>query len=82
MSGASAIRVGDWTAVRSTGQLRRGDLTLHLEPRVVEVLFALAETPNQVVTLAKLMDAAWGDADVAIANVEKARTRLKAIGAP
>ena len=56
-------------AVRSTGQLRRGDQMVHLEPRVMDVLFVLAETPGQVVSLQQIMDSAWSDIDVAPESV-------------
>jgi len=77
MSEAVTIRIGDWMAVRSTGQLSRGEQTLHLEPRVMDVLFALAEAPGQAVSLQQLMDAAWGDIAVAPESVYQAIAVLR-----
>ncbi len=73
----AAIRIEDWIAVRSTGELKRGEQTVHLEPRVMDVLFALAESPGRAVSLQQLMDAAWGDIAVAPESVYQAIAALR-----
>ena len=52
-----AIFVGDWQAVRATGELSRGTTTERLEPKVVSLLFLLAERPGAVFTKDEIMAA-------------------------
>src|ERR1700704_2303137 len=53
------FRVGDWLAEPELHQLRRGALTRHLEPKVMELLVYLACRPERTVARQELLDALW-----------------------
>ena len=53
------LRIGDWLADATTNELGRGGETLHLEPKVMEVLAVLARHAGQAVTREQLLAAVW-----------------------
>jgi len=53
------FHVGDWLADPSANELRRGDDTLRLEPKVMRVLCVLAEKPGAVVSREELESRVW-----------------------
>ncbi len=63
--------VGDRLVRPSLGEIRAGLEKIHLEPRSMAVLVALAERPRQVVSKDDLIRSVWGEAfvsDDALAN--------------
>jgi Tol biopolymer transport system component/DNA-binding winged helix-turn-helix (wHTH) protein len=54
-----AFEVGEWTAHPSLNRLARGGEEVRVEPKVMQVLEALAETPGEVVTREQLVARVW-----------------------
>ena len=53
------LQIGEWSVERSNNELRRGDATLRVEPKVMEVLLVLAEHADETVSREALIDAVW-----------------------
>jgi DNA-binding winged helix-turn-helix (wHTH) protein len=60
----SRYRIGDWTIVPAAGEMHRRGLVVRLEPKVMDVLAALAEKPLEVVGRVELLDRVWGQRSV------------------
>lgn len=56
--------VGDRLVRPSLGEIQLGPERVHLEPRSMEVLLALARRPGEVFPKQELIDAVWGEAFV------------------
>lgn len=56
---SAPFRVADWAFDPSTGEAKRGTHTVHLEPRVMAVLVALAHHAGQVVSKEALRREVW-----------------------
>lgn len=56
-----AFAVGDWQAHPSLNRLTRNGEEVRLEPKVMQVLEVLAETPGEVVTRDQLVKRVWPD---------------------
>nr|WP_298126593.1 winged helix-turn-helix domain-containing protein [uncultured Pseudoxanthomonas sp.] len=54
-----AVRVGDWQAIRATGELVGAQGASRLEPKVADLLFLLASRRGAAVTREEIMDALW-----------------------
>lgn len=54
------FRLGDWEVLPARGLLRRGDLEEKPEPKVLQVLIALALRDGDLVTKEELIDEVWG----------------------
>jgi len=72
--------VGDWSVSPAEGLLSRDGKTVHLEPKVMEVLVYLASRPMEVVSRAELEHNVWPSAlisdDAVTATVIKLRKAL------
>jgi DNA-binding winged helix-turn-helix (wHTH) protein/TolB-like protein len=55
----SRLRIGEWSADRSTNELSRGGETLRIEPKAMEVLMALAGRAGEAVSREELLAAVW-----------------------
>lgn len=80
-SGPDRLTIGDWSADRSTGRIERGGVSRTLEPKVMDLLFLLADEPKRVFAREALFEALWpgvtvGDDSLARA-VSKLRTALE-----
>ena len=53
------LRIGEWWADGAANQLGRGPETVHIEPKAMEVLMALAASPGQVVSREALLARVW-----------------------
>jgi DNA-binding winged helix-turn-helix (wHTH) protein/TolB-like protein len=53
------LRIGDWWVDRATNEIRRGSEVVHIEPKVVDLLMALAQHPDQVVSREELLAQVW-----------------------
>ncbi|MGH8188897.1 MAG: winged helix-turn-helix domain-containing protein [Steroidobacteraceae bacterium] len=51
--------LNDWIVEPSLNQLRRGDTVLHLEPKSMDVLCALAARANETISRAELLNTVW-----------------------
>jgi DNA-binding winged helix-turn-helix (wHTH) protein len=56
---AEAFRVGDWLVVPALNRLSRGEESVQIELKLMEVLVHLAERPGELVTKRDLFDAVW-----------------------
>lgn len=54
------FRIGPWTVSPLTGEIESGGTSVHLEPKVMEVLVVLAEKAKTVVLREQLLDRIWG----------------------
>ena len=70
-------RIGDWLIHPRINSMERDWETVHLEPKVMQVLIALASEPGEVVTREHLRKAVWPDVfvgeDVLIRAVSELR---------
>jgi DNA-binding winged helix-turn-helix (wHTH) protein/TolB-like protein/Tfp pilus assembly protein PilF len=57
--GSPSLRIGGWCIDRATNEIARGGETVHLEPKVMDVLVALAAEPGAVLSREQLLAAAW-----------------------
>ena len=53
------LRVGEWRVDSARNEVSRGDETVRLEPKVVEVLVHLAARPGDVISREELLSAVW-----------------------
>ena len=53
------MRIGEWSADRSTNELARGAEAVRIEPKAMEVLMALAVRAGRVVSREDLLAAVW-----------------------
>ena len=54
------FRIGPWTVSPLTGEIESDGRSVHLEPKVMEVLVILAEKAESVVLREELLDRVWG----------------------
>lgn len=54
-------RIGDWVIHPRINSMERSGQTVHLEPKVMQVLLALASEPGEVVTRERLRNTVWPD---------------------
>jgi len=54
------FRIGQWLVRPTHCEIEDSERTLHLEPKVMEVLVALAEMPQEVVLREILLERVWG----------------------
>jgi transcriptional activator of cad operon len=55
----SVLHFGPWSACRDTGELHSAETVLHLEPKVMALLWVLASQVNRVFTREALMQQLW-----------------------
>ena len=71
------FRVGDWIVHPSLNALERDGKTVHLEPKVMQVLLTLASEPSEVFTRETVQRQVWPDVvvgeDVLIRAIGKIR---------
>ena len=58
-SGKTHLRVGVWSVDPTTNQLDHAGTTVRMEPKVMELLVALARRPGQVVSREDLLASVW-----------------------
>ena len=56
-----AYQFGEWLVEPELGRIRRDDDCRHLEPKALEVLTRLLETPGEVVSKESLLQTVWRD---------------------
>ena len=75
------LQVGEWRALRDSGELIGPAGTQRLEPKVMELLFVLASKPNGVFSREELHRALWPDTVVGDDNLARLVFKLrKALG--
>jgi Tol biopolymer transport system component/DNA-binding winged helix-turn-helix (wHTH) protein len=53
------FRILDWVIHPELNRIQSGDETVHLEPKIMQVLVHLAESPGEVVTREALLETVW-----------------------
>lgn len=72
-----SFEVGEWTAHPSLNRLTRGGEEVRVEPKVMQVLEALADTPGDVVTREQLVARVWPDVFVSDDVLHRAIRELR-----
>lgn len=81
MTAAADFRFGDWLVRPASLALQRGDQTVSLEPRLMQVLVLLCSAPGQVFSADELLQRCWDDAELGDNPVHKCLALLrKALG--
>jgi len=75
--GNAPFRLGEWLVDPSLGRIFRGDVMVHLELRVIDVLVRLAEHATNLVTRQQLMDEVWGRVDISDNTLTRAIADLR-----
>lgn len=71
------FRVGSWRVVPTASELCDGERVVHLRPKVMDLLVALAVRPGEVCSKAELLDAVWPDVVVTEASLSVAVAELR-----
>ena len=71
------IQVGDWRAVRATGELTSAAGTERLEPKVMDLLFLLAGRPGDAFSKDEIMASLWPNVVVGDDTLARAVSRLR-----
>ncbi len=77
MSDFARIRVGDWIVTPALNLLERGEQSIRVEPRAMDVLAYLARRPGRVVSVDELMAAVWQGVVVGDHSVYLAISQLR-----
>ncbi|UCE89962.1 MAG: winged helix-turn-helix domain-containing protein, partial [Pseudomonadota bacterium] len=72
-----SFQVGDWTVEPGNGRLRRGDVEVKLEPRVMDLLVCLARRPGEVITREELEASVWSGSVVGYDALTSAMIKLR-----
>lgn len=72
-----ALQLGAWRVDPPTRQLHRGGTATALEPRVMQVLVVLAQTPGRVVGRQELIDRCWEGRVVGDNAINRVISRLR-----
>jgi serine/threonine-protein kinase len=76
-----AFRVGDWLVEPSLNRLSRGDATVRLDVKSMDLLLCLVEHAGEVVPTRRLVDRVWRVEAVAVGTLTHAMAELrKALG--
>jgi len=70
-------RIGDWLFRSELNQLERDGETVRLEPRVGELLAYLAQSANQVISRAQIMETIWPNVVVGDEAINNAINKLR-----
>jgi len=73
----SPFFLGDWLVSPSTNAISKGELVRRMEPRLMDVLCALAARGQDVVSADDLLDACWGGAPHGDSPVHKTIAQLR-----
>jgi TolB-like protein/tetratricopeptide (TPR) repeat protein len=71
------LRIGDLRVDPALGEIRKGDVTISLEPKAMELLLCLAERAGEVVSVGQLLDVVWKDVVVSQDSVYAAVAALR-----
>ena len=72
-----ALRIGEWIADPASNELRRGDQSVRIEPRSMDVLMRLADAAGAVLTREELLAAAWPGMVVGDEALSQSITKLR-----
>jgi TolB-like protein len=74
---AAVLRIGNWVVELALGTISGRSGTVHLEPKVMDVLGYLATRPGDVVTKEEVLATVWGGASVVEAVLTRAVSQLR-----
>ena len=74
---AERFRIADWTVDPAANRITRGEETVRLEPKVVDVLVYLAGRPGEVVKREQLEDVVWAGTVVGYDTLTGAIQKLR-----
>jgi len=75
------LQVGAWTVDPDSGLLTRGETSVRVRPKVIDLLLALARSPGELCSKQELLDRVWPDVVVSEASVSVLVVELrKALG--
>lgn len=81
MGAAQRLRVGEWSVDPATNEISRGSERVHLEPKAADLLLALAQRADQVVSREELLSQVWSGVVVGDDVLTQAVIKLrKALG--
>jgi DNA-binding winged helix-turn-helix (wHTH) protein len=75
----TGFRLGDWIVDPSLNRVSRGNETVQIPPRVMQVLLCLAEAGGKVVTKQELIDTVWQERYVSEAALTQSIAVLRKI---
>jgi len=56
---AGPFSLGNWVVEPQLNRVSNGEISVHLEPKVMEVLLCLADRPGEVVSRREIIDSVW-----------------------
>ena len=56
-----SFHIGDWEVQPQLNSVQKGDKSVHLEPKIMQVLVQLASHPHEVLSKDQLISAVWAD---------------------
>lgn len=71
--------VGDWHVQPQIHRIQRGHISIHLEPKVMQVLALLASTPGELVTKERLLETVWSGVFVGDDVLTRAISELRRV---
>jgi DNA-binding winged helix-turn-helix (wHTH) protein/tetratricopeptide (TPR) repeat protein len=74
---AGDFSVGEWVVRPRLDRIERADVTVQLEPKVMDLLVCLAHASGEVVSKDELLDTVWGKRFVADATLSNAVAHLR-----
>ena len=74
-----AFRIKDWTVQPSLNRLEGPDGEVQIEPRLMELLLCLAQTPGEVISRRELLHLVWGDTLVGEEALTRAVSELRRV---
>jgi DNA-binding winged helix-turn-helix (wHTH) protein len=81
LADVAPFRLGDLRVQPATRQLFRGDSSEVLEPRVMQVLVALAQANGAVISRDELIERCWGGVIVGENAIQRVISRLRQVAA-
>ena len=79
METLNTLRIGDYEVEPSLNRLRKGDEVLTVEPRVMDLLMLLAESPGQVFGRDEILQRVWSEANVQDDALRRVVTLLRRV---
>ncbi len=71
--------LGEWQVLPLAGRLARGDHSVHVEPKVMEVLVCLAQSPGETVSREQLLNEVWDGVVVSEEVLTRAISELRSL---
>lgn len=76
---AGSFSVGDWTVAPELNSLERDGQTVHVEPKIMQVLVTLAEHPGEVVSKEQIFHRVWPETFVSDEVLTRSVSELRKV---